>query len=36
VIGTNELYSSADACEDGIEAVKAHAPTATVDDLTRP
>lgn len=34
VIGTSELYSSADAREKAIAAVKTTAPTARVDDLT--
>jgi uncharacterized protein YegP (UPF0339 family) len=36
VLGTSELYSSDAARDDGIEAVKAHANTVIVDDLTRP
>jgi len=33
VIGQSELYSSAAAMENGITAVKAAAPTTTVEDL---
>ena len=33
VIGTSELYSSAEAREGGIDAVKRHAPLATVAEL---
>ena len=32
VIGNSEMYSSADAMENGISSVKKNAPTANVDD----
>jgi uncharacterized protein YegP (UPF0339 family) len=35
VIGTSEQYSSDAAMEDGIKAVKANAPSMTVDDRTQ-
>lgn len=35
VLGTSEMYSSRSAREGGIQAVKAAAPDAGVDDLTR-
>lgn len=34
VLGTSEMYSSAAARNEGIEAVKAHAPGALLDDET--
>jgi uncharacterized protein YegP (UPF0339 family) len=34
VIGTSEMYSSATACEEGITAVRAHAPDALIEDHT--
>ncbi len=34
VIGASEMYSSTSAMENGIASVKAHAPAATVVDLT--
>ena len=35
VLGTSEMYSARSARDEGIEAVKAAAPDAAVDDLTR-
>jgi uncharacterized protein YegP (UPF0339 family) len=35
VIGTSEQYSSVTSMEDGIKAVKANAPSMTVDDRTQ-
>lgn len=35
VLGTSEMYSSRSAREGGIQAVKAAAPDAGVDDWTR-
>lgn len=35
VIGTSEQYSSVTMMEDGIKAVKANAPSMTVDDRTQ-
>ena len=34
IIGTSETYTSAAGRDNGIESVKAHAPTAMVDDET--
>ncbi|PPE70491.1 YegP family protein [Caldimonas thermodepolymerans] len=34
VIGRSEMYSSRSAMENGVASVKAHAPQATVKDLT--
>lgn len=34
VIATSEVYSSKDACENGIESVKKNAPIAAVEDQT--
>lgn len=34
VIGTSQLYASAQTCEHGIEAVKKTAPEASVHDLS--
>lgn len=34
VLGTSELYSSSSARESGVEAVKAAAPAAAIDDET--
>ena len=34
IIGTSETYTSAAGRDNGIESVKTHAPTATVDDQT--
>jgi uncharacterized protein YegP (UPF0339 family) len=35
IIGTSEMYSSTQARETGIEAVKRDAPTAPTQDLTK-
>ena len=32
IIGTNEMYSSSAAMEDGIKSVKTNGPDADVDD----
>jgi len=34
VIGTSEMYTTKDACKDGIQAVKKWVPTAPVVDTT--
>lgn len=34
VIGTSQMYASADSRDNGIESVKSNAPDATVDDQT--
>jgi uncharacterized protein len=34
VILTSEVYSSVDACKQGVESVKANAPVAAVEDQT--
>ncbi|MBP3543214.1 MAG: YegP family protein [Lachnospiraceae bacterium] len=34
VIATSEVYSSKEACENGIESVKKNAPIAAVEDQT--
>jgi uncharacterized protein YegP (UPF0339 family) len=34
IIGTSEMYSSSQAMENGIKAVKETAPTASISDLT--
>ena len=34
IIGQSEMYSSADACENGSESVKRNAPEARLVDLT--
>lgn len=35
IIATSEMYSSKQACQNGIEAVKRDAPVARVDDTTQ-
>jgi uncharacterized protein YegP (UPF0339 family) len=32
VLGTSEMYSTSRACEEGIAAIKAYAPSATIED----
>ncbi len=34
VIATSEMYSSKDACKNGIESIKKNAPVAEVEDQT--
>ncbi len=35
VIGTSQVYSSMDACKNGIESVKTNAPVAPIEDQTK-
>ncbi len=35
VIGTSQVYSSMDACKNGIESVKTNAPIAPIEDQTK-
>ncbi len=35
VIGTSQVYSSMDACKNGIESVKTNAPIAEIEDQTK-
>lgn len=35
VIGTSEVYSSLDACRNGIESVRKNAPEAKLEDQTK-
>ena len=35
VIGTSQIYSSMDACKNGIEIVKTNAPIAEIEDQTK-
>lgn len=35
VIGTSEIYSSMDACKNGIESVRKNAPDAKLEDQTK-
>ncbi len=35
IIGKSEMYSSAHAMENGIEAVKLNGPGANIEDLTK-
>ena len=35
VIGTSQVYSSMDACKNGIESVKTNAPIAQIEDQTK-
>lgn len=35
VIATSEVYSSLDACKNGIESVKTNAPIAPIEDQTK-
>ena len=35
VIGTSQVYSSMDACKNGIESVKTNAPVAGIEDQTK-
>jgi len=34
IIGTSQMYSSADACKSGIESVKANGPSTTIKDIS--
>ena len=34
VIGTSEMYTTKDACRDGIQAVRKWVPTAPITDTT--
>jgi uncharacterized protein YegP (UPF0339 family) len=33
-IGTSEMYTTSDACDNGIESVKLNGPTSDIDDQT--
>ena len=35
IIGTSQVYSSMDACKNGIESVKTNAPIAGIEDQTK-
>lgn len=35
IIGTSQVYSSMDACKNGIESVKTNAPIAPIEDQTK-
>ncbi|MBR3280678.1 MAG: YegP family protein [Clostridia bacterium] len=35
IIGTSQVYSSMDACKNGIESVKTNAPVAGIEDQTK-
>ena len=35
VIGTSQIYSTMDACQNGIESVKTNAPIAQIEDQTK-
>ncbi|MBR6253389.1 MAG: YegP family protein [Clostridia bacterium] len=35
IIGTSQVYSSMDACKNGIESVKTNAPIAEIEDQTK-
>ena len=35
IIGTSQVYSSVDACKNGIESVKTNAPIAGIEDQTK-
>jgi len=35
MIGTSQVYSSMDACKNGIESVKTNAPIAPIEDQTK-
>ncbi|MBQ9267405.1 MAG: YegP family protein [Clostridia bacterium] len=35
VIGSSQIYSSMDACKNGIESVKTNAPVAEIEDQTK-
>lgn len=36
IIGTSEIYSSVDACRNGIASVQKNAPIAAIEDQTKP